>query len=148
MIALFDRMFDSLQARTDLDVYREAPQQSLTDYAETRLALAGEINGVARSDGEGGYVLSVAMPVQRYREVIGVVMLSKGGTEIQQSVRAVRFVVLEVFAGALVITVLLSTVSGGNYRAPGPSTGGGRGPGPAWPGRHGDGNSGYGPPGR
>ncbi len=118
MIALFDRMFDSLQARTDLDVYREAPQQSLTDYAETRLALAGEINGVARSDGEGGYVLSVAMPVQRYREVIGVVMLSKGGTEIQQSVRAVRFVVLEVFAGALVITVLLSLYLAGTIARP------------------------------
>jgi two-component system sensor histidine kinase ChvG len=118
MIALFDGMFDALQARTDLDVYREGKQQKLTDYPEAIHALAGETTPVARSDGKGGYVLSVAMPVQRYREVIAVVMLSKGGYEIQQSVRAVRIVVLQIFAGAMIVTVLLSLYLAGTIARP------------------------------
>ncbi len=108
MARIVDWMFDSLQARTNLDTYREAPRQFITDYVETRRALAGETTGIARHDGEGGYVLSVALPVQRYHQVIGVIMLSRSGAEIQQSVSGVRFVVLEVFAGALIVTVLLS----------------------------------------
>ena len=118
VLQFFERLFDGLQTRTDLDLYREAPQQSIADYPEASRALGGETVGVARQDGEGGYVLSVAMPVQRYRQVIGVVLLSRAGPEIQQSVRAVRIVVLQVFAGALVITVLLSLYLAGTIARP------------------------------
>jgi two-component system sensor histidine kinase ChvG len=116
--ATIDWLFDQMHARTDLDTYREAQNQSISDYPETRLALAGEVTGVARRDGSGGYVLSVAMPVQRYREVIGVIMLSQSGADIQEAVRNVRFVVLQVFAGALVITVLLSLYLAGTIARP------------------------------
>ncbi|MEX2616035.1 MAG: stimulus-sensing domain-containing protein [Alphaproteobacteria bacterium] len=114
----FERLFDALQTRTDLDLYQEAPQQSIADYPEASRALGGESVSVARQDGEGGYVLSVAMPVQQYRQVIGVVLLSRAGPEIQQSVRAVRIVVLQVFAGALVVTVLLSLYLAGTIARP------------------------------
>ncbi|MDA0663931.1 MAG: stimulus-sensing domain-containing protein [Proteobacteria bacterium] len=117
-LQVFERLFDALQTRTDLDTYREAPQQSIADYPEAGRALDGESVGIARQDGEGGFVLSVAMPVQRYRQVIGVVLLSRAGPEIQQSVRAVRIVVLQVFAGALVITVLLSLYLAGTIARP------------------------------
>ena len=116
--AMIDWMIEQMHARTDLETYREAQSQTISDYPETRLALAGEVTGVARRDGSGGYVLSVAMPVQRYRQVIGVIMLSHGGTEIQEAVRDVRFVVLQVFAGALVITVLLSLYLAGTIARP------------------------------
>lgn len=116
--AAIDWLFDSLHARTDLETYRESQRQTISDYPETRLALAGEVTGVARRDGAGGYVLSVAMPVQRYRQVLGVIMLSKSGTEIRQAVRDVRFVVLQVSAGALVITVLLSFYLAGTITRP------------------------------
>lgn len=115
---MIDWLFERLHARTDLEFYREAQQQSISDYPETRLALAGEVTGVARHDGSGGYVLSVAMPVQRYRQVIGVIMLSQSGSDIQEAVRNVRFVVLQVFAGALIITVLLSLYLAGTIARP------------------------------
>ena len=73
---------------------------------------------MARHDASGGYVLSVAMPVQRYRQVIGVIMLSESGSDIQEAVRDVRFVVLRIFAGALVITVLLSFYLAGTIARP------------------------------
>jgi two-component system sensor histidine kinase ChvG len=115
---MINSMLDALHARTDLETYNEPTRQSIADFPETRLAMAGEVTGVARRDGEGGYVLSVAMPVQRYRQVIGVIMLSKGGAEIRQAVRDVRLTVLEVFAGALVITVLLSFYLAGTIARP------------------------------
>lgn len=111
-------LLEWMHARTDLEFYRESQRQTISDYPETRLALAGEITGVARHDGSGGYILSVAMPVQRYRQVIGVIMLSHSGSEIQEAVRDVRFVVLQVFAGALIITVLLSLYLAGTIARP------------------------------
>jgi len=115
---MIDWLLERMHARTDLETYREAQQQTISDYPETRLALAGEVTGVARHDGSGGYVLSVAMPVQRYRQVIGVIMLSESGSDIQEAVRDVRFVVLRIFAGALVITVLLSFYLAGTIARP------------------------------
>ena len=115
---MVDWLFERLHARTDLEFYRETHQQNTSDYPETRLALAGEVTGVARHDGSGGYILSVAMPVQRYRQVIGVIMLSQSGSDIQEAVRNVRFVVLQVFAGALIITVLLSLYLAGTIARP------------------------------
>ena len=115
---MVDWLLKRMHARTDFETYREAQQQNISDYTETRLALAGEVTGVARHDGSGGYVLSVAMPVQRYRQVIGVIMLSQSGSDIQEAVRDVRFAVLQVFAGALVITVLLSLYLAGTIARP------------------------------
>ncbi len=116
--SMVDWLLDQMYARTDLETYKEAQRQTISDYPETRLALAGEVTGVARHDGVGGYVLSVAMPVQRYRQVIGVIMLSHSGSDIQEAVRNVRFVVLQVFAGALIITVLLSFYLAGTIARP------------------------------
>ncbi len=118
LASMIDWMFDTMHARTDLETYYESQQQTISDYPETRLALAGEVTGVARQDGSGGYVLSVAMPVQRYRQVIGVIMLSQSGSEIQEAVRNVRYVVLQVFTGALIITVLLSLYLAGTIARP------------------------------
>lgn len=118
LVGMIDWLLERMHARTDLETYREAQSQTISDYPETRLALAGEVAGVARRDGNGGYILSVAMPVQRYRQVIGVIMLSQSGTEIQEAVRDVRVVVLQVFAGALVITVLLSLYLAGTIARP------------------------------
>lgn len=115
---MIDWMLDQMYARTDLETYKESQTQSISDYPETRLAIAGEVTGVARHDGNGGYVLSVAMPVQRYRQVIGVIMLSESGSDIQEAVSNVRFVVLQVFAGALIITVLLSFYLAGTIARP------------------------------
>lgn len=115
---MVDWLLDQMYARTDLETYKESQTQTVSDYPETRLAIAGEVAGVARHDGNGGYVLSVAMPVQRYRQVIGVIMLSESGSDIQEAVSNVRFVVLQVFAGALIITVLLSLYLAGAIARP------------------------------
>lgn len=91
-----------------LEPYQERADQRSEDYPEVQRAFSGEIIGVVRSGGSSGYMLTVAIPVQRYRQVIGVLLLSRDGIEIEASVRAIRMTVLAVFAGAIVVTILLS----------------------------------------
>lgn len=91
-----------------LEPYTERADQRASDYPEVQRAFTGEIIGVVRAGGTSGYILTVAVPVQRYRQVIGVLLLSKDGIEIESSVRAIRLTVLAVFAGAMLATILLS----------------------------------------
>jgi two-component system sensor histidine kinase ChvG len=92
----------------DLPRYQEAAIQLAEDYAEVGGALAGDSQGALRADARGRLVLSVAVPVQRYRKVLGALMLSKGGDDVTKAVYARRLDILVVFAIALAATVLLS----------------------------------------
>ena len=104
--------------RRDLPVYREQAQQSAFDYAEVRLALLGNTAWGVRGDGDGGMVLTVAVPVQRYKQVVGAVLLSTDGSEVERNLRAVRLDVLRVFGIALMVTVLLSLYLSGTIARP------------------------------
>ena len=105
---IYDVIVSYVPSTRSLPRYREPPVQRAGDYGEAERALAGEISAEVRSDGRGGMVLSVAVPVQRYRQVLGGLLLSTGSLEIDAAVRDVRFDILKVFGIALAITVLLS----------------------------------------
>lgn len=112
-------MLDWLPQRRDLPPYREAPRQNAADYKEIVAALRGEIGSMLRvNPGTGEYVLSVALPVQRYRQVLGGLMLSKDGAHIDRAVRTLRLDVLKLFAGAMVVTILLSLYLAGTIARP------------------------------
>ncbi len=99
--------------------YRERPRENAADYPEVGRALAGDIATEVREDRDaGGLLLTVAVPVQRYKQVLGAVMLSKGSDEIEEAVRAVRFEILKVFVIALGVTVLLSIYLAGTIAQP------------------------------
>jgi two-component system, OmpR family, sensor histidine kinase ChvG len=63
-------------------------------------------------------VLSAAVPVQRYKQVLGAVLLSSDSTDIDKAVRSVRFEILKIFLIALGITVLLSIYLAGTIARP------------------------------
>lgn len=111
-------ILDWLPRRHDLEAYREAPMQSAADYTEVMNALRGETSNELRQTDIGDYVLSVAVPVQRYRQVLGALMLSKNGDDIDREVRELRFFVLQLFAVALAITTLLSIYLAGTIARP------------------------------
>jgi len=119
---LLDPIIDALDwlpRRHDLPVYREAPTQNASDYTEAMAALRGETTNELRQTENGkNYVLSVAVPVQRYRQVLGALMLSKNGDDIDKQVRQLRFLVLQIFAVALLITTLLSIYLAGTIARP------------------------------
>src|SRR3546814_18026703 len=75
-----------LPGEDNFPLYREAPEQRASDYGEVTGALAGHSPGMVRLDRQSRLVLSVAVPVQRYRQVLGALMLSKDGTEVDAAV--------------------------------------------------------------
>jgi two-component system sensor histidine kinase ChvG len=113
----FDRAYDWLLSAVPrlgkLPRYRELPQEKASDYSEVMWALAGDPTRQIYDNGPSGLVLSVAVPVQRYKQVVGALMVSSSSSEIDKAIRAVRLDILEAFAVALFITVCFSLYLGG-----------------------------------
>jgi len=105
---LYDSGVRGLIGSDNLPLYREIDRQSATDYEEVARALDGEEGAVVRQDARRRLVLSVTVPVQRYRQVVAALMVSKDGRAIDQAVRDRRGDILFVFAVALAVTVMLS----------------------------------------
>lgn len=75
---------------------------------EVLRALSGDNASQVWQTQDGSLLLTVASPVQRYKQVLGAVQLSRAGTHIDTAVRSVRFDILRMFGIALLVTVLLS----------------------------------------
>lgn len=108
VIDAFGWILDLLPRSNGYPPYLETVVQRARDYGEAAKALNGHIGKAVRSVPGGHLVLSVAVPVQRYKQVLGVLMLSAGSAGIEASLREVRLNILNVFAIVLVITVLLT----------------------------------------
>ncbi len=106
---IYDWLLNILPRHASYAVYRESASPRAEDYAEAAI----------RSDPQtGGLVFSVAIPIQRYKEVLGAVMLSTGSAEIEEGLRTVRLELLRIFGVALLVTVLLSFYLAGTIARP------------------------------
>ncbi len=108
IVGLYDWVFERWPSGDKLPPYTESAVQSAQDYAEVKKALDGEIATAVRDGGSGRMILSVAVPVQHYRQVLGALFLSKPGDNVETTLRDTRLTVLGVFGVALSVTVLLS----------------------------------------
>jgi two-component system sensor histidine kinase ChvG len=111
LVRLADRIYDWIAGlvpdRHKRPVYREGA--TAQDYGEALRALNGESGSAVRSDAQtGGLVISVAVPLQRYQQVLGAVMLSTSNREIEEELRTVRLELIRIFGVTLLVTVLLS----------------------------------------
>src|SRR5512144_2470344 len=104
----YDRLIARLWSREDIPIYTESVVQTARDYPEVMLALSGESAATVRSAPNGGMVLSVAVPVNRYKRVLAALMITKGSADIDTAVLKVRLDVLKWFLLALGVTILLS----------------------------------------
>lgn len=117
ILDMMERM-TTLLGDQHIEIYSEAMRNSNNALPEVERALKGEIAGAVRQFENGGLVLSVALPVQRYYKVFGALNLSKDGSEIEAALRSVRGTILMVFAGALVVTIALSVYLAGAIARP------------------------------
>jgi len=121
-LSLLNRLFDLtaqwLPGKDEFPLYREARVQKAGDYEEVVGALAGHSPGMVRVDRQGRLVLSIAVPVQRYRQVLGVLMLSKDGAEVDLAVDDRRRDILIVCGVAFAVTVMLSFYLAGTIARP------------------------------
>jgi two-component system, OmpR family, sensor histidine kinase ChvG len=126
--AVYDFIMNWLPANEDLPPEPDKPNPSLSDYPEAAAALRGDVAQALRalpaSRRRADSVLrprlslTVAVPVQRLKKVLGVLMLSTDSTEIDTGLRSVRFNILKVFGAALGVTVLISIYVGRTIARP------------------------------
>ncbi|WP_297322127.1 sensor histidine kinase [uncultured Bartonella sp.] len=77
-------------------------------YPEVVKAMNGILATAQRRNSQGELVVSVAVPVQRYHSVVGVLLLSTAGSDIDNIVRAERLAIFKVFAVVAAVLLVLS----------------------------------------
>ncbi|HEY8699145.1 MAG TPA: stimulus-sensing domain-containing protein [Rhizomicrobium sp.] len=87
-------------------------------YTEVNSALSGEPASAERVDEHNRLVLSVAVPVQRFKAIDGVLMVSTEGGDIDDILRGERATLLEVFLVALGVMLLSSLYLAGVIAEP------------------------------
>ena len=114
----YDWLMPRLPQSDRFPPYVERPGQGSEAYREVGDALSGEVGGAIRSLSNGSLVLTVAVPVQPLRRVVGALMLSADSNDIEERVRQTRLAILQVFALALGVTILLSIFLAGTIARP------------------------------
>ncbi|MEP0453630.1 MAG: sensor histidine kinase [Roseibium sp.] len=104
--------------RGDLPVYQELGGGDGRAYPEVEAALAGSPASVVRVSQRGELIVSVAVPIQRFRAVLGTLLLSTQGGDIDAIVRAERIAIMRVFLVAATVTTLLSILLAGTIAGP------------------------------
>ncbi|MEM7546788.1 MAG: stimulus-sensing domain-containing protein [Pseudomonadota bacterium] len=92
------------------DIYQETPLVGVSQENEVYTALRGGVARWERVNSEGELIVSVTVPIQRFKAVLGVLMLSTEGGDIDEIVRAERMQILQVFLVALAISLALSVL--------------------------------------
>jgi two-component system sensor histidine kinase ChvG len=102
-----------------LEPYTERVHATASDYSEVAKALDQGENGTAvRLRADGQKILSVAIPVQFYKQIVGAVLVSRDGGNIDKRLFAVRGSILGMFAWVLALTVLTSLYLAGTIARP------------------------------
>lgn len=107
MLTWMNSALDTLSSAPKYPPYEEHPNQAAFDYTEVVAALSGEDQSSIYASSEGA-IISVAVPVQRFRRVLGAILLSADTADIQSVVERERLRILKVFAMTIMVTVLLS----------------------------------------
>jgi len=78
------------------------------DSGQIATAIKGSLATAQQRSREGELIISVAVPIQRYRAIVGVLLISTIGSDIDRAVRAERQRVFSIFATVSVIMLILS----------------------------------------
>jgi two-component system sensor histidine kinase ChvG len=91
-------------------LYSEVPSAGVSRDREVSEAAQGNISHAVRINSQGELIVSVAMPVRRFKAVLGVLVLSTQGEDINAIVQNERIVILQVFIIATLVSVALSVL--------------------------------------
>jgi two-component system sensor histidine kinase ChvG len=104
--------------RGDLPLYRELGPENGKGYKEVQQSLDGQKSSMVRINERGEVIVSVSVPVQRFRAVHGALMLSTQGDDIDQMVTAERLAILKVFGVASAVMIVLSLLLASTIAGP------------------------------
>jgi two-component system sensor histidine kinase ChvG len=117
----FERRWRKLKlwlARGELPIYRELGPGNGKSYPEVAQAINGQDGSLVRVTEQGQIVVTVAVPIQRFRGVLGALLLSTQPGEIDAAVEAERFVIVKVFFVAAAVMIILSIALAGTIGGP------------------------------
>jgi two-component system, OmpR family, sensor histidine kinase ChvG len=115
MIARIGKTLNRWLQRRDLPVYKEVAG---TDYPEVMSALTGGPSTVVRMTEQGEMIVSVAVPIQRFRAVLGALLLSTQGGDIDRIVAEERIAILRMFLVVGIVILILSILMAGTIANP------------------------------
>ncbi|MFT0858562.1 sensor histidine kinase [Ancylobacter sp. G4_0304] len=104
--------------RGDLPLYKDLGPNNGKGYPEVADALQGRNAYSVQVNERGQVIVSVAVPVQRFRAILGALLLSTDSGEIEAAVTAERLVIVRVFLVAMVVMVVLSLLLAGTIAGP------------------------------
>jgi len=93
----------------DIPPYRDLPPAGEL-YPEVRAALEGVSRPVVRQTPDGELRVSVAVPIQRFRANLGVLLLSTEGDDINRTIAEERLAILRIFLVAAITMLILSVL--------------------------------------
>ncbi len=102
------QLLDRLHSRYNMELYHEVKDQIAAHYPEVEFALEGYNGYRIRRLSDGSEVITVAVPVQRFRRVLGALLLSRDTRDIREAVQNTRMTFLKFFGVVLLLTLLLS----------------------------------------
>ncbi len=102
----------------DLPLYTEIGGANGKAYPEVATALTGTSVPIVRINDKGELVVSVAVPIQRMRAVLGVLLLSTRGGDIDNIVTAERWGIVRVSLFAAAVTIVLSVILANTIAGP------------------------------
>lgn len=112
------RFLDLIPMKTQLMPFPEQMVSNIYTFPDTQSALSGNVQASAWKDKNSRIVLTVAAPIQKVNQVMGVVLLLRDGAELEKAIAEVRVDVFRVFLGALGVTVMLSIYLSGLISRP------------------------------
>ena len=87
-------------------------------YEEVARALDGSVQSIVRPNARGETIISVAVPIQRFRVVRGALLLSTQGGAIDAIIASERWAILRIFLVAAAVMFLLSLLLAGTIAEP------------------------------
>ncbi len=116
---VYDKTIGRLTQDRTLEPYNDQMRANGPDIKEVMNALqAGEAGNSVRLRADGQKILSVAVPVQFYKQIVGALLVSRDGSNVDKRMFAVRGSILGMFAWVLALTVLTSLFLAGTIARP------------------------------
>jgi two-component system sensor histidine kinase ChvG len=103
---------------SSLPLYEDIGVANGKAYPEVTRALSGGEQSVTRIDSKGETIISIAVPIQRFRTVRGALLLSTQGDDIDKIIGSERAAIVRIFLVSSAIMLLLSYLIAGNIAEP------------------------------
>ena len=118
---IFERTWNVLRGRfgsVGLPVYEDLGAGNGRGYPEVEGALKGAPSSIVRVNTSGETIVSVAVPIQRFRAVRGVLLMSTQGGDIDKIIASERWAIVRIFLVSAAVMFLLSVFLAGAIAEP------------------------------